>query len=73
MHNRFFDSSFGKALPYENTIQKNNRTGFANALSGQIGGSTPKLRVLEEPKGFRTPNKFYAVMHRPSKLILQQR
>ena len=56
MRNRFFDPSFGKALPCENTIQKTNRTWFPNALRGQIRASARKPRVLEEPKGSRTPS-----------------
>ena len=54
LRNRFFDPSFGKAMPYENTIQKINRTRFPNALGGQIGISEANPRVWEEPKGFRT-------------------
>ena len=55
MRNRFFDPSFGKALPCENNIQKINRTRFPNALRGLIVAFARKPRVLEELRSFRTP------------------
>ena len=50
-------------MPYENTMQEFNRTRFPNALIGQIGAFGCEQKAWEEPMGFRTPDKFYALVN----------